>query len=203
MFDDDINSLERRIIALSVQRYRKSFFRWGYWLGWAAVSLIVLLFVPALRAYQAWISGAATLLMLTWFFVVATRVIGKLADDRLLADEEGKTSPPSARKGIFRPTLLVMCAIAPLALLGGARASSNPHGEGFLATALAIEGTFCLGIGFAEMLISFAIASTGDYRVTAKRFMELGINLICWAIGLVVLYAMVSPTMQNPPSNLP
>ncbi len=74
----ELDKLEQKLVTLSAERYRRPFYRWGHLLGWFAPVLACLLFIPSLKPYQSWIGGACTLLMFEWYFVLTTRVIGKL-----------------------------------------------------------------------------------------------------------------------------
>lgn len=78
MAADELNDLDRKLIALSAKRYHRSFYRWGHLLGWLALPILGLMFLPAMQPYLEWLAWAVTLLMFHWYFVVSTRVIGKL-----------------------------------------------------------------------------------------------------------------------------
>ena len=70
--------LEKELVALAASRYQRSFYRWGHLLGWLALPLGVLMFVPALKPYSGWLAWAAILLIFEWYHVVTTRIIGRL-----------------------------------------------------------------------------------------------------------------------------
>lgn len=75
---DELNDLERKLVALSARRYHRAFYRWGHLLGWLALPILGLMLVPALEPYSEWLAWAGIMLMFEWYFVVSTRVIGKL-----------------------------------------------------------------------------------------------------------------------------
>ncbi len=74
----EFDELEQKLIDLSLRRYNRWFFRRGHLLGWLALPIVLLMFVPAFKPYARWLSWLAILLLFEWYFVVATRVIGKL-----------------------------------------------------------------------------------------------------------------------------
>jgi len=78
MTTDDLNDVERKLAELSAKRYRRLFYRWGHLLGWLALPLLALMFVPTMQPYSHWLAWAGVLLVFTWYFVVSTRVMGKL-----------------------------------------------------------------------------------------------------------------------------
>ncbi len=72
------NSLERQFVELAAKRYRRKFYQWGHLLGWLALPIFGLMFLPGLEPYLTWLGIAAILLMYEWYHVVTTRIIGKL-----------------------------------------------------------------------------------------------------------------------------
>lgn len=75
---DDLDNLEQKLVMLAAKRYKRFYFRWGHLLGWLALPLGALMLVPDLKPYTNWMAWAAILLGFEWYFVVSTRVIGKL-----------------------------------------------------------------------------------------------------------------------------
>jgi len=74
----EFDQLEQMFIDLSLKRYNRWFFRWGHLLGWLAFPVAVIMFVPAFKPYGMWLSWLAIMFLFEWYFVVTTRVIGKL-----------------------------------------------------------------------------------------------------------------------------
>ena len=73
-----MNSMERKIVDLSSRRYNRWSFRWGHLLGWLALPLFLVAALPGSEKYSGWLLTLSAYLMFHWYFVVTTRVIGKL-----------------------------------------------------------------------------------------------------------------------------
>lgn len=94
MAADELDDFERKLVALSARRYRRAFYRWGHLLGWLVLPITGLMLEPAMQPYSEWLLTAVFLLMFHWYFVVSTRVIGKLQSRPATAP-----NPPMQRTG--------------------------------------------------------------------------------------------------------
>src|SRR5580692_6328283 len=126
---DNLTNLEQRIVELAAQRYRRPFFRWGHLLGWLSLPLVALSFVPAFKSRDIWIVCAVNLLIFEWYFVLSTRIIGKLSTQEGIelsqnACNEGDQKRTASPR--FRSTWLTMACLLPLSLLVSFATSHTP-----------------------------------------------------------------------------
>lgn len=89
----EFDQLEQKYIALSLKRYNRPFFRWGHLLGWLALPLLLLMLVPPFKPYGVWLSSLGILLIFHWYFVVTTRIIGKLKSNLDAANSQQPQGP--------------------------------------------------------------------------------------------------------------
>jgi hypothetical protein len=188
----DLDNLEESILKFSVRRYRRPFYRWGHLLGWLTFPLLALAFLPASKPYEVWIVCAVNLCIFSWYSVVITRVIGKLA--ARLGMEAAQSL--DANHGQDHPTphaanLLVVLAALPIAALVAFRASEKPLRAGhFLIEIWASEMALCIFVSLAAMVASYVVYFAGN-QLLANRLMAFAMRLIAWVFVALVAYGVI------------
>ena len=74
----EFDQFEQKLIDLLLRRYNRWFCKRGHLLGRLALPVFVLMLLPTFKPYATWLSWLAIMLIFEWYFVVTTRVIGKL-----------------------------------------------------------------------------------------------------------------------------
>jgi len=193
VFRNELNNSERETVAQARARYRRFYYRWGHLLGWLCLPLFFLMLVPVLKPSQTWMFGAAVLLMMQWYSVRSTRIIGKLADVTAEDAMIDQASVLSNRRGLrIVIALRAYLVLLPVAMIIAILSTPRPVTvKNFLGEVINAEILISWVVGIVAMCGAYIVfAITRDNKLFAF-LMTLGLNVVVWTILGVILAGIV------------
>ena len=201
MSRDDLTNLEKSLVAFSLSRYERPFYRRGRLLGWLLIPLAVLSVEPSLGHYERWFGDALYVVIFVWCLTAFVRVVGKLASRLNMNALPSAYGPQISETHSYLrhllpspATWLIFVFTLPIAILLSFGGSRRPQGTPPFISICEIEGGLCLFVSFILMIASIIVRVTTGNRSRSQALMLIGAKLGFWAMtAITIFYAAATP----------